>query len=248
MRALLTGASSGIGREMAYLLAEKQVNLILTARRQPALQRLQKDLIQTYQIDCQIIIADLSDPAELSALTDFNIDLLINCAGRGEIADALNVSAANDEQMLQLNFLSPLSLTKFFCRKWLAAGQQGRVITVCSLAARLPHPYMAMYSASKAAMLSYSLSLSQELRKSGVIVQTVCLGPVATAFLSSDQAEKGGQLSPKSAAQKILSVCRHKRPLAVFGLGSRILNCLFKILPIRVSLFLTAAILNRIRS
>ncbi|MEX2783790.1 SDR family NAD(P)-dependent oxidoreductase [Streptococcus sp. H49] len=248
MRALLTGASSGIGREVAYLLSENKVDLILTARRQSALLQLQQDLIQSYQIDCQIIATDLSQSSDLPALTDLDIDLLINCAGRGEIAEALSISAYDDEQMLQLNFLSPVTLTKAFCQKWLAAEQKGRVITVCSLAARFPHPYMAMYSASKAAMLSYSLSLNQELKKSGIIIQAVCLGPVATTFLAAEQAEKRGQLSPQAAARKILSICGSRRPLAVFGLGSRTLDGLFKILPTRISLFLTAGFLNRLRS
>lgn len=183
MKALVTGASSGIGREFARQLSTKGYGLILTARRTQRLEELCKEL----KTESRIITADLSDEKESFELyeqtKDENIDVLINCAGFGVFGPFLETDLERELSMLDVNIRSVHILTKLFCHDFVERGS-GRILNVASSAAFQPGPLLSSYYASKAYVLRLTEALAEELRRSRsrVTVSALCPGPVQTEF------------------------------------------------------------------
>lgn len=183
MKALVTGASSGIGREFARQLSAKGYDLILTARRTQRLEELRKEL----KTESRVITADLSDEKECFELyeqaKDENIDILINCAGFGVFGPFLKTDLERELSMLDVNIRSVHILTKLFCRDFVKR-DSGRILNVASSAAFQPGPLLSSYYASKAYVLRLTEALAEELRRSGsrVTISALCPGPVQTEF------------------------------------------------------------------
>ena len=183
MKALITGASSGIGREFARQLSAAGYALILTARRTDRLEELQKEL----KTKTRIITADLSDDKECFGLDeqtkDETADVLINCAGFGVFGPFLETDLKRELQMLDVNVRAVHILTKLFCRDFVKRGS-GHILNVASSAAFQPGPLLSSYYASKAYVLRLTEALAEELRRSGsrVVVSALCPGPVKTEF------------------------------------------------------------------
>jgi short-subunit dehydrogenase len=186
---LITGASSGIGLEFAKLFAKDRYELILLARNESALKTLAQELNLKYQTKVTVIAKDLSKPEAvdelISSLNDKQIviDVLINNAGYANSGSFAATSLQNDLDMLMVNNLSLVALCKAFLPTMLKHGQ-GQIVNVSSVAAFQPGPFMALYAASKAFVLSFSAALSEELRNTGVRVTTICPGPTLTSFIS----------------------------------------------------------------
>ena len=194
-RILITGASSGIGKELARNLANKSEKLFLLARSLNKLKRLKNELEEKFSsLECVCIKYDLTDINNLeNIIINCDIDLIINCAGFGKITDFSKLSDKEDLDTINVNFISPLILTKKFSEKFLQKGE-GIILNICSTAALYQHPYMAIYSSTKSALLHYSLALDEELshKNKNVRVLSVCPGPTASNFFDKDIQEKFG--------------------------------------------------------
>ena len=183
MKALITGAGSGIGRDMAKYLASKGYDLILVGRDKKKLEDLQCSL----SVNSQIIIADLSDATkvkEVYVLTkNENVDILINNAGFGAFGMFSETDLNNEIDMINTNIVAVHLLTKLFLRD-MVKRDSGYILNVASSAAFGPGPLMATYYATKAYVNNLTEAINEELRreKSNVIVCSLCPGPVDTNF------------------------------------------------------------------
>jgi short-subunit dehydrogenase len=185
--ALITGASSGIGSEIARDLAARGHDLVLTARRIDRLLALKQELEASARVRVEVIGEDLgapSGPAALIAKVEAlarPVGVLVNNAGFGVHGDFLDNEAERVAQMVQLNLVALTTLTWHFGRAMRTRGR-GRILQVASVAAYQPSPYYAAYAATKAYVLFLSEAVNQELHGSGVTVTTVCPGLTETEF------------------------------------------------------------------
>ncbi len=183
--ALITGASSGIGRELAKLCAARGYSPILTARRIDRLRELAAELSRAHHIEARAVEADLADPAApdliFEQLRGAAPDLLINNAGFGLRGPFAETDWAAEKRLLEVNLGAPVHLTKLFLPGMLRRGS-GRILNVASTAAFVPGPFMAMYYASKAFLVSFSHAVANEVKGTGVSVTVLCPGPTRTEF------------------------------------------------------------------
>jgi len=184
---LLTGASSGIGFEMAKILASKNHNLILVARSQDKLVALQKELRNQFGVDVIYLLYDLSEPNSAQDLynqvreKNYLVTGLINNAGFGDYGNFVEMPLKKDEEMIAVNITALVGLTKLFGADMVKSGK-GRIMNVASLLSFLPFPYYSMYSATKCFVLAFTETISAELQGTGVIVTALCPGTVETPF------------------------------------------------------------------
>jgi uncharacterized protein len=187
--ALITGASSGIGLELARLFARDKHDLVLTARHTDPLERLGKELADRHGIRYWAIGADLADPGAPATIVDrlpaaaLPVTDLINNAGFGTSGPLASTDLATELALLQVNVVALTALTKLLLPPMLAR-HSGRILNVASTAAFQPGPFMAVYYASKAYVLSFTEALAEELAGSGVTVTALCPGPTQTQFLT----------------------------------------------------------------
>jgi short-subunit dehydrogenase len=204
--AVVTGASSGIGREFAILLAHKKHNLILIARNKAALNDLQK-ILQLQGIDVVIIAADLSDETQrekcIKNLSNYRVSILFNNAGFGDFGDFVEADWSKLNMLLQLNIVG-LSELAYVIGGQMRENKEGHIVNVASTAAFFPGPKMATYYASKAYVLSLSQALAHELKPYGVSVTALCPGPTASGFKKAANLEKSNLMKditmPSSAS------------------------------------------------
>lgn len=187
--ALITGASSGIGKAFAIELASRNTNLVLVSRSEKKLHQLAKQLQEKYQIQVDVIAKDLTKPGatgevfEATIAKGLTIDLLINNAGFAEYGDFAERDGERQVNIVQLNVLALVDFT----HKFLPGMRQrrcGGIINVSSLTAFQPMPYISVYAASKAFIVSFSQALWAENRHHGVRVLVTCPGPVETNFFT----------------------------------------------------------------
>jgi hypothetical protein len=188
--ALVTGASSGIGLELARLFAKGGHDLILVARNEPKLNELALYLGGMYRCKVEVISADLSQPEVPEALVDelarrgLTVDALVNNAGFGESKLFAEQDLRRIMEMIQLNMTTLTHLTRLILPRMIAA-RKGRILNVASTAAFAPGPLMAVYYASKAYVLSFSEAIANELKGTGVTVTALCPGPTRTGFATA---------------------------------------------------------------
>jgi short-subunit dehydrogenase len=182
---LITGASEGIGRELAKLFASDGYGLALVARNETRLKELAEELQREHKIPVHVVVKDLAKPDAsreiFDSLKDFPIGILVNNAGSGVYGYFKETNLASEIQMLHLNMLALVELTKFFLPPMLAGGD-GKILNVGSAAAFQPIPKQALYAASKAFVYSFSNALALELEGSGVTVTTLSPGTTQTKF------------------------------------------------------------------
>ncbi|MDO4995945.1 MAG: SDR family oxidoreductase [Bacilli bacterium] len=183
MKALITGASSGIGLDMARYLATKKCELILVARSKEKLEEIQESL----PTKVTIIVADLSNEQKVKELYVLikkeNIDILINNAGFGLFGDFTDTDLSKELEMIDVNIRAVHVLTKFVLRD-MEKKQSGYILNVASSAGFVPGPLMATYYATKAYVyrLTEAIAEEQRVKKTGVKISCLCPGPVATNF------------------------------------------------------------------
>ena len=186
--ALITGASSGIGAELAELCAAGGYTVILVARRSGLLADLATRLAQTHGIEARVLAADLADPAAPQTIFEQTrgepIEILINNAGFGLRGPHAETEWAADARLLQVNVVALAHLTKLYLPEMLRR-RSGRILNVASTAAFVPGPFMAMYYASKAFVLSFSHAIASEVKGTGVTVTVLCPGPTRTGFVEA---------------------------------------------------------------
>ena len=183
MKALITGASSGIGKDMARILAQKNYELVLVARDIKKLEETKNELEKITKVE--IISTDLSNEENCKELYKKvqNIDILINNAGFGDCGNFTKRSLEKDLNMIKTNIIAYHILTKLYLID-MKAKNQGKILNVASIAGFMPGPLMATYYATKNYVVRLSEAIREELKKekSNVQISILCPGPVETNF------------------------------------------------------------------
>lgn len=245
--ALVTGASSGIGAAFADALAQRQVDLVLVARSEQRLYETAACLHAAYGIRVEVIGEDLSREHAAQAVTGHlqqlgvEVDILVNNAGFATQGRFDAIAAEREHEQIMVNAATVVDLTRALLPGMVARGT-GTIINVASLGGFQPAPYLAVYGATKAFVLSFSQALSAELRGRGVQVLALCPGPVPTAFfdvLGSRQAAIGQELTAEAVVAAALRALEDGRSLVVPGWRNRLTAEATRLLP--RSLVLTLA-------
>ncbi len=220
--ALVTGASSGIGREFAQQLAAQGMHLVITARNESALAEVKRTIEQKYPVKVEIIVDDLSTNAapkrifNLIVRQGMHIDLLVNNAGVGYFGKFEDEDFDKNHAMSMVNVVSLSSLTHLFIQAMLRKGEGG-IINVASLAGLHPFPYAASYAATKAFVYNFSQALWEEYHDRGIIVSCVCPGLTRTNFGKvagrAEMFERG--VDPKIVVAEALLSFSEKEPIAI---------------------------------
>lgn len=239
--ALITGASSGIGRAFAEALAARQMDLVLVARSQERLHTLATRLSDQYAIHAEIIAADLSQEYAAQALLHeverrgLGIDLLVNNAGFALNGSFDTLAPARDHQQVMLDVTAVVDLAHAFVPSLLVRGE-GAIINTASTAGFQPVPYMAVYGASKAFVLSFSQALSEEYRGRGLRVLALCPGATETAFFDTagEAASFGRRRTPEQVVETGLRALEHGRSVVIDGRANALLAQMPRLLPRRL--------------
>lgn len=181
MKALITGASSGMGRDMAKILSQKGYDLILVARDEKMLEEVKKQL----KTEARIVAMDISKEENCKKLYEENkdIDILINNAGFGDCGHFEETSLDKDIQMIHTNIIAYHILIKLYLKEMIKK-DSGKILNVASIAGFMPGPLMTTYYSTKNYVVRFSESIREELRrkKSKVQISILCPGPVDTNF------------------------------------------------------------------
>ena len=210
-RALVTGASAGIGAWLARVLAEEGANLVITARRKDRLAALAEEIAAKHAVDVRVEDVDLIRPDAAQDLfqrtegAGLAIDLLVNNAGFGAWQAFVDIPWEKHQELIQVNITALTQLTRLFVPA-MVARRHGRVMNVASVGAFIPSPNFAVYTASKAFVRDFTEALDYELKRTGVRACVVCPGGTATEFLSAanQTLKRGGDrllMSPETCAR-----------------------------------------------
>lgn len=250
--ALVTGASGGIGEEFAIQLAQRGAHLVLVARRADKLEALRDKLVAEHPgIVVDVITADLAVPgsgAELEAkVRDLGrtIDVLINNAGIGLHGKFVDQAPEPNAGQIQLNCGTLVDLTARFLPS-MTERRHGVVINVASTAAFQPTPFMAVYGATKAFVLSYSEALWQECKGTGVTVLALCPGATETEFFDRTGEEflTDGRQTSKEVVDTGLAALDKSNPSVVSGLRNNILAAGYRVTPRKIMLAVSERIMK----
>jgi short-subunit dehydrogenase len=205
--ALITGASGGIGHELARLFAKDHHTLVLVARSEAKLAQFADELRRQFGVSVKAIPLDLTAPTAPQALfdqlkrEDITVGILVNNAGYGKLGEFATVPAEESLGQIQLNVTALTDLTRLFLGPMLER-RSGRIMNVASTAGFQPGPLMAVYYATKAYVISFSEALANELSGKGVTVTCLCPGATETGFASragNDKSRLFKQLRPMNA-------------------------------------------------
>ena len=231
-KGIIIGATGGIGGQLAKELAQRLEHLILVSRDADKLSQVQKELTGS-KAQLSILTLDMLDQVALEAFVEsLDADLLVNCAGLAYFSLGCDLDSASEQDLWQVNYHSPVQLIK-------QVVQKNQKIQLSSLAALFPHPYLAAYSASKAALQTYTLALQEELRQSDSPIQLglYILGPVQTAIFPQKLVEALGgsrlQMKPEKVAQQLIRFIEGDTSYEIIGLRYRLLVWLGRLLPQR---------------
>ena len=226
--ALVTGASAGIGKELAHVLARDH-DLILTARREAELRALAGELAPA---NCHVIPADLADPSAPRGLFDavraagLTIDVLVNNAGFGDLGPFADADLGKMLRMIQVNVTALTELTGLFLPD-MRRRRSGRILNVGSVAGFQPGPFMAVYYATKAYVNSFSEALSAELEGTGVTVTCLAPGRTESEFGTVAGFEPtlvaGGTMEARSVAETGVRAMKRGRRMIITGFRNRAL-------------------------
>lgn len=238
---LITGASSGIGRELARLFAADGADLVLVARSEDRLRELSAGLAGEFGIRAEVLAADLTRPdapaeiAESLAGQGVQVDVLVNNAGFGAHGQVARIGVKRQLDIIEVNIAALTRLTAMFLPGMLER-RHGAVLNVASTAAFQPGPNQAVYCASKAYVLSFTEALAEETRGSGVRVS--CLAPGATDTQFAAQADMAGTLafrlgmmSAGPVARAGYSGLRQGKTLVIPGLLNRAMAMSVRLVP-----------------
>ncbi len=241
--ALITGASSGIGKAFAEELAKRNTNLVLVARSEEKLDELALKLQEKHQIQVDVIVQDLTEAGATNAIFNatkekgLTIDLLINNAGFGDYGDFAERNGERQVKIVQLNVLALVDLTHKFL-PLMRQRRSGSIINVASIAGFQPIPYISVYAASKAFVISFSHALWAENRSSNVHILVSCPGPTETNFFAEAKfppalANSASKIaSAESVVIDSLKALSRREPIVVSGgIGSQLITRLGRFIP-----------------
>jgi uncharacterized protein len=250
--ALITGASAGIGRELARQLATRAQTIVLVARREQRLNELRDELRNlSPHLNVHLRVVDLCDKAQIDDLVHWlaqnkiDIDFLINNAGLGDYGSVATSDIERDNRIIQVNIAALTFLTRQLLPSMIER-KRGAILNVSSSAGFLPIPGMAVYAASKAYVNSFTEALRAELPpNSGVSVTALCPGPVHTEF--GDVAKRPGRepergpeftyVSVEQTARDALAAIESNKPLVIPGLAMTLAMFLVRITPMPILRF-----------
>ena len=253
---LITGASKGIGRELAIIFAEKGCNLLLAARSERELSELKVLLEKEYAVKVQTFYSDLSLPDAAQHLFEAvksqgnDVDYLVNNAGFGDYGAFADTYWERYGKMIQLNVTSLTQLTHLFVSQW-RGRKKGKILNVSSTAAFQPGPMMAVYFASKAFVLSLSEAIDNELRTEGITVTALCPGPTATHFgeeskMNASQLVKNVQIaSARSVALMGYRAMMKGKPVVIHGTMNKVAPFFIRFIPRKWVTRLSAQIMKK---
>ena len=240
--ALITGASSGIGKELARLLARGGYDLLAVARNKQALESLKDELYARYGTEVHILAFDLAHQnsalkvAEAAAALPGRVEILVNNAGIGDYSFLADADWHRISQMINLNIYTPTYLTKLILPQMLKA-KNGRILNVASTAAFFPGPLMSVYYASKSYLRSFSLGLARELKGTGISVTVLFPGGTDSKFFKRAGMEKS-RLAAKKRLANAYEVAQfgyekmmEGKKIAIPGAGGKIMALLSRLLP-----------------
>ena len=242
MKALITGASSGLGWDMAHILSEMGYDIVAVARREERLLKLKEELKTEVEVVC-CDVTDINACMGLSQWAD-KVDVFINNAGFGVFGELCNTDLDKELSMIDTNIRAVHILTKLFATKF-KEKNKGYILNVASLAAFFPGPIFGAYYASKSYVLRLSQALAEELRrdKSSVSVSVLCPGPVHTEFGQvakvsfGDGTEKAGSivvLSSRNVAEYAIKKMFKRKEVIIPGGIMKVAVFLRRILPDKV--------------
>ncbi|MBM7705042.1 SDR family NAD(P)-dependent oxidoreductase [Metabacillus iocasae] len=242
--ALITGASGGIGKELAYEFAKDGHHLVLVARSSDKLQLLKKELENEYSIRVMTSSRDLSVAASIEELYDelteqnIQVDYVVNNAGFGLYGEFLTTNMDEELNMIDLNIRTLTHVTKKFLPDMVKRGRGG-VLNVASTAAFQPGPLMAVYYATKAYVLSFTEALENELKGTGVHVTALCPGPTETGFSNRASLEQSklfnsGVMDAKTVAEIGYKGFQSRSTIVIPGLQNKLLSQVVRFLPRKV--------------
>jgi Short-chain dehydrogenases of various substrate specificities len=239
---LITGASGGIGYELAKVFAEKGFNLVLVARSSAKLNELKKELLSEFEISVKIIVKDLTKENSAGEIylelekENIQIAVLVNNAGVGAYGRFYNIDLDRQKDMIRLNIISLVELTHLFLPSMLS-NKKGKILNVASTAAFQPGPLMAVYYATKSFVLSFSQALLNELQGTGISVTALCPGPTESGFQKAASIEKvrlvrtGIVPSSKKVALYGYNALMKDKPVAVEGTLNKLLVFAVRFVP-----------------
>ena len=256
--AVVTGASSGIGAAIARVLAARQCNLVISARRADRLEALASDLRAQHGVEVACVPHDLSDPAAPAKLyTDAinaagALDIFVNNAGAGDYDHFENTAWNRHAQLLQLNVAALAQLSHLFVRDARKRDTPAYLLNVSSIAAYQPVPFFAHYAATKAYILVLSESMAAELKRTNVSVTCVCPGGTATEFHDVanqplGKLAKASFISAERVAQASVRAMFKRRRTVVTGLVNKFNCVLLRLVPRRTAGFAAMKVLGQPR-
>lgn len=193
--ALITGASSGIGYELAKLFAKQNYNLVLVGRNQDTLNQAAGEMSKlSGSIHTHIIVADLFEPESAQKIYDrtqelgITVNVLVNDAGQGEWGRFAKTDLEREISLVQLNIVSLMGLTKFYLKD-MVERREGKILQLASSVSKAPSPYLAVYAATKAFVLSFTEALAEELKETGVSITALQPDATDTDFFHKAKAE-----------------------------------------------------------
>lgn len=247
MKALVTGASSGIGKEIAYYLASLGIDLIIVARNKENLEKIKKDV----NVNVKIITMDLITRDNIFKLYDMvksdDIDILINNAGFGLFGTFDETDLSRELEMIDLNVTTYHILTKLFLKDFLKK-ETGYILNVCSSAGFMAGPRLSTYYATKNYITKLTLAINEELRqkKSNVSISALCPGPVNTNFNKVAHGEFAiNEISPKYVAKLGIDKMFKKKMLIVPTFKMKLTLFLTRFAPLRLQLIIAYHIQGR---
>ena len=234
MKALITGASSGIGKEMAIYLSEKGIDLVLVAREKEKLEEV-KSKIKT---NSEIVCMDLSDAENCMNLYRKikDVDILINNAGFGAYGDFAKTDLATELNMINLNVCAVHTLTKLYLAD-MYEKNSGYILNVASIAGFMPGPHMATYHATKAYVLKLTQSIYEEVRKQNknIKISALCPGPIETPFLDRANVQfKTKTMTAKKVAKCAIDSMFKGKYMILPGKNNKMIRILSKIVPDKI--------------
>ena len=246
-KVLITGASSGIGREFAYLYAAEAAHVILVSRSASALESLKKELLQKHTCEVTIFVQDLSTPGAARRIHQKtgSVDVLVNNAGVGEFGALVDKSVQEITAMLHLNMIALTELCMLYGKDF-KTKRSGAILNVASVVGFQPVPYFAAYAASKAYVLSLSEALAAELAEFNVTVTCLCPGATNTRFF-----ERAGKTTVRGSmnAQEVARIGKRAlesgKKVVIPGLQNRLMILAQRFLPRRTVLFLAKKLMKK---
>ena len=246
-KAIILGATGGIGRQLVKELARSLDHLVLVGRDSDKLSQVQEELTGN-KAQLSIVTLDMLDQMALEAFVEnLDADLLVNCAGLAYFSLGSHLATEKEQELWQVNYHAPVQLMKLLVQK----NQKIRLVQLSSLAALFPHPYLAAYSSSKAALQTYTLALQEELSQSDSPAQLglYILGPVQTGIFPPKLVEALGgsrfQMKPEKVAQQLIRFIERGTSYDVIGLRYRLRVLLGRLLPQRWIIRLLARYLRK---